>query len=432
MTPAIYGTSSNCNGGDFVNVGKDNMKNKKLIVSLNIFILILLLTFIQGCSNGSTAYSNPQKLSYTIPYSNTIQSPNTYILEDPTINVQLFGESITVPLDTGSRGFFVTQNLFFPESFTPVGTPGSIFYWSSGRRFNGIWATTNVRYLDAIDSNTGESVTALATIPVLIVQSITCESGNWPNSCGTPTTVTTIKPTDESRMNMGIGFDRTGYQQVPNNSQNNQQYNPFLNLDTMKSGTMRPGYILGLQNVQLGLTKLNTSTGFAFGKLAPTGFAQVPGSPPDWQPATGSVTLIINGEESKYPIGEAVIDIGISNMLLTLQNQPTSGQLLDGSVTVSLLGSNGTAMYTVNLSGNPPQFTAPSSVNWAAAQSGVFSQNQPPFSNNFVNTGRDVLNCFLYLYDAQDGYIGLKLLNGADNCEYAHVMPADINPLWLN
>lgn len=408
------------------------MNNKKLTPSIGILPLILLAALIQGCHSGSTTSSNAPTLSYTIPYSNTVQNPNTNTLNDPTINVQVFGESLTTPLDTGSRGFFVTQNLLFPESFIPVGNSGSIFYWSSGRRFNGIWVTTNVSYSDASDSNTGENIMASATIPVLIVQSITCESGNWPNSCGVPMTKTTTKPTDEQTLNMGIGFDRTGYQQVPDNDQNNQQYNPFLNLDAMKAGNMRSGYILGLKSVQLGLTTSNTTGQFAFGKLAPTGYSQVPGSPPDWQPATGNVILTLNGEVTTYPIGEAVIDIGISDMLLTLQNQPTSGQLLTGMVTVSLLGSNGTAIYTFSPAESTAQATSPSIINWTAAQSGVFSQNQVPFSNNFVNTGRNVLNCFDYLYDAQDGYIGLRLLNGVTNCSDAQVIPAKINPLWLN
>lgn len=405
------------------------MNNNTLIFIIKYFNLALLAFLIHGCSSGTTT-SGIQTLSYTIPYANTIQNPNTNILSDPTINVQLFGESLTTPLDTGSRGFFVTQNLLFPASYVPVGTHGSIFYWSSGRRFNGVWVTTSVRYLDALDSNSGESVMATATIPVLIVQSITCESGNWPNSCGTPMTNPTIESTDEHTLNMGIGFDRTGYQQVPDDNQNNQQYNPFLNLEVMKSGQMRAGYILGLNNVQLGLTTANTAGGYAFGKLAPTGYSQVAGSPPDWQPATGNVTLTINGQESVYPTGEAVIDIGIADMLLTLENQPTSGQLVNGTVTVSLLGSNGTAIYAFNPSESTPQATAPSSVNWTAAQTGVFSQNQPPFANNFVNTGRDVLNCFNYLYDAQDGYIGLKLLVNANGCSYAQVIPAISNPLW--
>lgn len=413
-----------------INWHRDHMNNKKLIFIIKNFNLFLLMLFIQGCSSGGTVVSNAQTLSYTVPYSNTIQNPNTNILSDPTINVQLFGKLLTTPLDTGSRGFFVTQNLLFPESFVPVGNSGSIFYWSSGRRFNGVWVTTNVRYLDAVDSSTRESVIASATIPVLIVQSITCESGSWPNSCGTPVTNPTIESTDEHTLNMGIGFDRTGYQQVPDDDQNNQQYNPFLNLDAMKLEQMRAGYILGLNDVQFGLTKANTAGGFAFGKLAPTGFSQVAGSPPDWQPATGNVTLKLNGKESVYPIGEAVIDIGIADMLLTLQNQPTSGSLLNGDVTVFLLGPNGTAMYTFNPSESTPQATAPSIVNWSAPQAGVFSQNQPPFSNNFVNTGRNVLNCFNYLYDAQDGYIGLRLLANIKGCAHAKVVPAEPNPLW--
>ena len=390
-------------------------------------IFLNLLILLCGCSIGGSASSDVIS-SFTIPYVDSITVPGTDILNDPKINVTVFGAPLTPNLDTGSRGFYVTQNLL-PTSINLNGISGSIFYWSSGRQFNGIWVTTEVIFSDAIDSKTGESSVAKATIPVLIVQSISCLAGSWPNSCGIPITSPTTSATDIADTNMGIGFDRTGHQQVPENDQNNQQYNSFLNLDQMKSGMMRAGYVLGLQNVQLGLTPANTAGGFAYGKLAPTGYTQVPGSPPDWQPATGNITLIsTNGQLMTYPTGEAVIDIGISNMLLTLQGQPTTGTLSSGSITVSLFGSNGFASYTF-IPGESNTPVTPSSVDWTAVQPGLFSQNQPTFSNNFVNTGRDVLNCFDYLYDAAAGYVGLRL-NHKPSCSDAHVTAATRNPLF--
>ena len=390
-----------------------------------IINLVWIALLLHGCGMG-TSPSSDAVSSYTIPYANSIITNGSYVLKDPQVNIELFGVPITTSLDTGSRGFYVTQNLL-PSGINLDGVAGSIFYWSSGRQFNGTWVTTTVSFLDSINSNTGQKAPAQAIVPVLIVESIACLPGSWPNSCGTPIVIPTTESTDLKDTNMGVGFDRTGYQQVPENNQNNQQYNPFLNLKQMKSGNMRAGYILGLQNVQLGLTQTNISGSFAYGKLVPTGYSQVPGSPPDWQPATGNVTLTLNnGESTTYPIGEAVVDIGISDMLLTLQDQPTSGVLSGETVTVSLLGSNGSASYTFK-SGESVTPLAPSQVDWTAVQPGLFSQNQVPFANNFVNTGRDVLNCFDYLYDATDGYVGLRM-NNQPNCSAAHIIPGTIIP----
>ena len=38
---------------------------------------------------------------------------------------------------------------------------------------------------------------------------------------------------------------------------------------------------------------------------------------------------------------------------------------------------------------------------------GNFSENQPPSSDNFFNTGRNVLNAFDFLYDGSNGFVGL-------------------------
>ncbi|MBX9866021.1 MAG: hypothetical protein K2Y14_03840 [Burkholderiales bacterium] len=91
------------------------MNNKKLTPSIGILPLILLAALVQGCHSGSTTSSNAPTLSYTIPYSNTVQNPNTNTLNDPTINVQVFGESLTTPLDTGSRGFFLLKICYFQK-----------------------------------------------------------------------------------------------------------------------------------------------------------------------------------------------------------------------------------------------------------------------------------------------------------------------------
>ena len=38
---------------------------------------------------------------------------------------------------------------------------------------------------------------------------------------------------------------------------------------------------------------------------------------------------------------------------------------------------------------------------------GNFTENQPPQNATFFNTGRNVLNAFDFLYDGQNGFVGL-------------------------
>jgi hypothetical protein len=243
---------------------------------------------------------------------------------------------------------------------------------------------------------------------------------------------------------MGIGIPRTGYGTCPQglpvpsplppnpNGNNfptcaatavpaNQNYNAFLNLDAMQSGKMTAGYILTQAGIKLGLTASNTmpissSLGtYAFEKLVPTGDSQVPGSPPDWQVATGTVDL----DGNTNPYGEANIDTGISNMLIgpaTPTSVPTAVPT-PFNASVTLLGlPAGTAGYTftsadVPAGKNPPMANnpmAPTGVQYSPYDQIAYpNYNQNGFA--FVNTGIDALNGFDELYDAQNGYIGLQL-----------------------
>jgi hypothetical protein len=124
---------------------------------------------------------------------------------------------------------------------------------------------------------------------------------------------------------MGIGFDRTGFGDTPVNNKYNQNFNTFLNLDQMRLGNMRAGYMLTAEGVELGLTSTNITAhgpgAFAYAQLVPTGWKRVDQSPPDWQVPMGYVSF----GGTQYPLGEGVIDTGITNMLLTLPGFPTTG-----------------------------------------------------------------------------------------------------------
>ena len=44
----------------------------------------------------------------------------------------------------------------------------------------------------------------------------------------------------------------------------------------------------------------------------------------------------------------------------------------------------------------------------APGTDGIYSQNQLPFRENFFNTGRSVFQAFNLLYDAENGYMGVR------------------------
>ncbi|MBN8874769.1 MAG: Hint domain-containing protein [Rhodospirillales bacterium] len=350
--------------------------------------------------------------SYFLPYSSSSFGSATAI--DPRINVSIGDTIFSAPLDTGSRGASIPQASVPDITQGPDDPSGYLFYWSSGRQIQGYWHMMTVGFPDATGTNTG-SVAASATIPVLIVQQIVDLPGDWPN--GTRTQAETIIPqAGTSFLNFGIGFDRTGDGDLPENDSYNQNYNPFLNLQQMTAGGMVAGYVLTQNGVQLGLTAANTAptaddgqSPFAYQKLLPTPFAQVAGSPPDWQVGTGSVVL--NG--STFATGQAVLDLGIGNALLSLPSPPApvtpnaTTLLNSGSLVVNLLNSFFQVGYGFEVGGASPM--VPQNITWSAIQPGnqAFSENVD--QTTFFNTGRNALNGFNYLYDARNGYIGLQL-----------------------
>lgn len=375
--------------------------------------------------------------SYTVNYA-----PGSGVSDGALrVNVEVAGNPLTVQLDTGSRGFWINQR-YAPADVTS-GVPGYIFYWSSGIAHKGYWAPLEVTFTDAVASG-GASATATATVPVLVVTEAVCLPGNWPNACN-PNVPLTIGDGF-----MGIGFDRTGHgtgygtdvidPSGPGTSDNLQIVNPFLNLSDMTAGTMRSGYILSEQGITLGLTASNTATGYqgssspyAYAQLVPTGTPSVVGAPPDWQVMSGSV--VIQGQT--YQSQQAVVDIGITNMLLTTNAQSLPGEVTHdgqlylssatGTMQVNLLGVPGLVGYSFNVpdppagGGLPPGHSTvtPSNVALSPAQEVWWTGETPA---TLVNTGIYALNAFNYLYDAQGGYIGLQL-NGSAETSSAFFQP---------
>ncbi len=374
--------------------------------------------------NPLSGYTGFQE-QYSIPYSN---SPG-YGTASPgasTVAIDILGTTHDIILDTGSRGLYVSANML-PTGYTPTGVAGDLYLSSSKRLFQGTWADLTISFPQAIAVG-GVTGAAQATLPVLVAQSITAQGGpatfQTQIASGNVTlTNSTLVPFSGSTLtlqpgqvaayadnigilgtasNFGVAIDPSGTSTSPNNTdQYNQQYNAFLNFDQMKAGTMRAGYTLGQSGVHVGLTE--STTGFAYTNLIPTGLAQVPGSPPDWQIPTG--TVVYGGNTSAT--GRILVDVGIDNGYLTLP-EGGSGNVA-GDYTVNLLNSNGAVSFEVN--NQPGNLLSPSYTEWSAYDQGnsnPFSESQPPVGTQFLNTGRNVINGFDLVYDGAGGLFGLK------------------------
>lgn len=383
--------------------------------------------------NPLSGYTGFQE-QYVIPYANTPgygtaspgESTIAITIQDTTQPLAIDLGTHDIILDTGSRGLYVSANML-PSNYTPTGVAGDLYLSSSKRLFQGTWADLTISFPQATAVG-GVTGPAQATLPVLVVQSITAQgsSANFTTTIASgDVTLTdnsivhfsgstlTLQPGQVATYaanpgilgtasNFGVGIDPSGTSTTPNNTnQYNQQYNAFLNFDQMKAGTMRAGYTLGQSGVQVGLTA--NTTGFAYTNLIPTGLAQVSGSPTDWQIPTG--TVVYGGNASAT--GRILVDVGIDNGYLTLP-EGASGNVT-GNYTVNLLNSNGAVSFEVN--SQPGNYLSPSFTAWSAydpSTSNGFSESSPPVGYQFLNTGRNVINGFDLVYDGTGGLFGLK------------------------
>lgn len=388
---------------------------------------------------GYAGYTN----SYFLNYAND-PGFGTANPDDPRVSLGLGGLNLTVNLDTGSRGlYFSTDTLGTNLPTNASSFDGQIYLNSSARIFEGLWTTTDVSF--AVTDQSGNATTALASIPVLDVTTLACSTNPQPGQVGGASTTFVLKAdgpllvmnpdgstfitncvgsvtltggqsvsyTAGSNMsylapvaNFGVGFDRTGQGTTPNTNNINQSYNAFLNLSAMTNGSMVAGYILKTNGIQLGLTA--STTNFAYTQLLPTGLTNTASlhTVTDWQAPMGS---IVQNGQTNGP-GQVVVDIGIGHAIMTLPGQ-TNGYLTNPALGIDLLNSGGAVGY--NITTNPanllnPQFQGnPGNVSLFPPLGGNFSENQPPQSDTFFNTGRNVLNAFNFLYDGQNGYVGL-------------------------
>ncbi|MCW1960285.1 MAG: right-handed parallel beta-helix repeat-containing protein, partial [Mycobacterium sp.] len=422
----------------------------------------------QGATTGNPIDGYAGDGHYVLSYANNPDFYGPTLPADPQIAMEIGSKTVLVNLDTGSRGLYFDQYQLDPDILPPPGEEpryGHIYLNSSNRLYFGRWVDTDITFRDSayVDSaGTQAGTKATANIPVLVVQAVgasntpapgqssavttfgttvsegtititngvqtlqapivanppgspgkgtvTIPGGFWAtfdgaNACTDPSCTSPSKLAPVA--NFGVGFDRSGQGTAPTTDGINQGYNAFLNLTEMRDGRMRPGYVMGADGVTLGLDA--SIPPFAYTNLSPTGLTQGQQTAPDWQPGTGTLAI----KNTTYGSGQVVLDMGYDGGILTLPNLP-GGLPADGTLTVNLLNSTGAVRYDVTPADGRKNLMNPSAISVFNPLGGGFTENAPPLSQQFFNTGRNAFAGLNYLFDAAGGYLGLAVGTSTD------------------
>jgi len=418
--------------------GPDKLKTAATI-SGRIPLALLLAVFFGG--GNLPAANNPfegylQSDFYFLSYSGgTSFAPSN--TSDVTIDAKVGGHTLSFNVDTGSRGLYGRFGDDFVLGANPY--PGEVQLTSSGRVSTGTWSLITVEF-NVTDKN-NSSTTVGSTFNVLHVSTLGAQVGKTATFgvTGTSGTVNldgggtvpivydaskgeyvvqlvnngssvnqTISYANNTPglikdvSNFGIGFDLNGAPggtgPVGNNM--NQIYNPLLNLDAMQNGTLVAGYVVTKTGIKLGLT--TEESGYAYTTLNPTIYAST-NSVPDWQTPMGQT--VVSGTTNGP--GSVVMDSGISGAYISAPGLVPDSEVTT-PVSVYLVNSGSLVGYLIDPSDannvlNPTKLEVS-----APGTDGVYSQNQLPYRENFFNTGRNVFKAFDMLYDAENGYMGVR------------------------
>jgi hypothetical protein len=273
-----------------------------------------------------------------------------------------------VQLDTGSLGLFVPKNVLGPDARVSSTERCTINYVSSGNILSGYRATARVTLLGKLASGDVNPPPSTVEMPLCAVDTPATFKGGM----------------------MGVGFGRGDLRR-----------NVLLQMEDVVSGKVRAGYILGTHPQPHVVIGLDASHAEGFQKIRLKADESRNG---DWHRDSlrGCISLP-NNPHFALECGRLLVDTGISSCILWGPRDPTlGGTVPDGETTVPKgvaveirpEGLDRGLKYTF-LAGAPPN--SPSSVR---------IRNATTFS---INTGRNLLLDYDYLFDAAGGYVGFRL-----------------------
>lgn len=382
--------------------------------------------------DGWNMYDRYGNNSYSVSYQNDLQKVLSGEAKSSALkfNTSIDGAGRFVfEMDTGSTGIVLgVGNANAKDIAYNPNKPGWVYYNSKGLLLTGYF--TDQSSVTFVDTQGGTS--AVSQVPILIATKGTCidpNAGNAKNCQGTDNPETAM---------MGVGFDRNtmgmGVPTAPagtslpkwldNAAATQASLNPFLNIVGM-GDIMRRGYIVTPTGVQLGLTAANTAAtngnAFAYGQLAPLG----PGQPNNWQAQPMVVTVTApSGQTTGPQTGTVLMDTGVTDGFLEFPSLNSAGfvtdKVLSNGVTVvlDLLGAQGLVGYTFTVGTNNPQI--PDGVHWGKSGDA-----------NLFNTSLHTYSGINVLYDADGGFVGIRLNGDTTGTGYLPGTNAYVTPVLV-
>jgi hypothetical protein len=328
---------------------------------------------LPAAADGWTLYDDFRR-SYTVPY---LDGPNFGTPKEAAIFVSASvggGPAASFQVDTGSQGMVVPAHEV--PGYRPTGPKGRMVYTTTGITLHGHWTDLEVRFPESFDGS-GRRDVVRSRLPVLVAEK-ECTPGR---GCRTGQEVNTHM--------IGVGFGRPD-DGAPASYRPSLVNNAFLQVREMQAGSMRRGYVITGAGIELGLTRRNTAGPFAFVKLvrmqAPTEVS------PNWETMPGR--LVVGTKRSS--MGTVLMDTGIRGLIASgpnLGDAPQPGT----RVSLELFGARDIAGFSFETGGRPRRGT-PADETWTSSDAAPF-----------VNTGINPLAKFVYLFDAEAGFLGLKL-----------------------
>lgn len=386
------------------------LKSSTLFCRVLIAASLILFTLYNSSGMMQLAETQPSSDYHSIfvPFINEFSSKHV-----PQVMCTVEGVKIHMPVDTGSTGTLIGAPLL-PNIPHTEGTPAHHFFTSSRILYVG-------RLVELAMNFTGLGGSyATAVVPVLIVdKSWRCP---WYDplvdsfECPTGPHGEQATERDTSQITyMGVGFGRNALKDgMPFAT---PSVNPLLNIysidgEPLPSGTMRSGYIVSREGVQVGLTTANTQ-GFAFTFLEP-GLTYVEDSR-DWKMA--KMCFSINGEGRNC--GHVLVDTGIAQMYIRTEKGVSMPTVVipnpnpDGHAKMVKRVKPGTKLTIGFPSLDRPIMSYAFAVGERSAVEPSHVIPQPPTSLPYVNTGRNLLFRYSIAYDAVGGRFGFRSVGGS-------------------
>jgi hypothetical protein len=359
----------------------------------------LLVGTIAAGAQGTPDYSR-SRASVCLPFANPPQ--DQAFTEPPKLRFSVNGGRVKmVAIDTGSVGIAMAFDQipnFHKLKAHRSARPGFQFLSSSNLLWKGTWVPATVTFY----GSDGSTPVATAAVPVLgVEQEVVCQDYQGDGTCGN---IPLRSARGREIAYMGVGFGR----EEDHQPQGTPDKNPLLHLTTIAgrkvaARKLNQGYIIGSTGVTVGLTRENTRN-FRFIKLTPS--AKDPG---DWMAARMCVKL----NDSRCFPGTVLVDTGIPQSYITV---PTAADFRtveardasEPSRQIEVLAPG--TRVEVNLPGLPDpvaldRYTVGRKTPEEPLQVIPWKSDTRP---TFVNTGRHFLRKYQFLYDARNGYIGLK------------------------